>query len=86
VDALLAGLRRTGVRLLLVGGASSLRTPDGVLVQDAPDFPPALRPIALACTDQLAACQAESRSGLDVPQPAHDAGTGPAHGSLPARR
>jgi uncharacterized protein len=58
--ALLAGLRAADVRLLLVGGASSLRTPDGVLLQDGPDFPPELRPIALACTDQLAACQAES--------------------------
>jgi putative NADH-flavin reductase len=58
--ALLAGLRETGVRLLLVGGASSLRRPDGVLVQDAQDFPPALLPIALACTDQLATCRAES--------------------------
>jgi putative NADH-flavin reductase len=58
--ALLAGLRGTGTRLLLVGGAGTLRTPDGVLLQDAPDFPPALRPIALACAEQLATCQAES--------------------------
>ncbi|WP_307867700.1 NAD(P)-dependent oxidoreductase [Saccharothrix coeruleofusca] len=50
-EALLAGVGAT--RLLVVGGASSLRTPNGVLVQQEPDFPPELRPIALACTAQL---------------------------------
>jgi putative NADH-flavin reductase len=58
--ALLAGLRGSGTRLLLVGGAATLRRADGVLVQDAPDFPPALRPIAQACADQLALCRPES--------------------------
>ncbi|MDQ3788380.1 MAG: NAD(P)H-binding protein, partial [Actinomycetota bacterium] len=55
--ALFAGLRGSGVRLLLVGGAATLRRPDGVLVQDAPDFPAELLPIANACADQLAVCQ-----------------------------
>lgn len=58
--ALLDGVRPTGARLLLVGGASSLTRPDGVLVQDAPDFPAFLRPIALACTAQLDVVRAES--------------------------
>lgn len=56
--ALFAGVGDT--RLLLVGGAATLRRPDGVLVQDAPDFPAELLPIANACADQLAVCQAES--------------------------
>jgi putative NADH-flavin reductase len=54
--AMFAGLRGSGVRLLLVGGAATLRRPDGVLVQDAPDFPAELLPIANACADQLAVC------------------------------
>ncbi|MEV0522385.1 NAD(P)H-binding protein [Streptomyces sp. NPDC050439] len=57
--ALLTGLHATGVRLLLVGGAAGLTLPgtDGTLVVDAPDFPPSLRPIALACNEQLDACR-----------------------------
>jgi putative NADH-flavin reductase len=59
--ALLAGLAQTGTRLLLVGGAASLWNPaTGTTVVDAPDFPLSLRSIALACNEQLAACQAES--------------------------
>lgn len=59
--ALFAGLRDT--RLLLVGGAATLRRPDGVLVQDAPDFPAELLPIANACAAQLAVCREDS--GVD---------------------
>ncbi|MFE0098833.1 NAD(P)-dependent oxidoreductase [Streptomyces sp. NPDC059009] len=53
--ALLAGLHGTGVRLLLVGGAASLTLPGtgGTTVADAPGFPAFLRPIALACNEQL---------------------------------
>jgi len=58
--ALFAGLRDTETRLLLVGGAATLRTPDGVLVQEAPDFPASLVPIANACAEQLAVCRGES--------------------------
>ncbi|KUJ70300.1 NADH-flavin reductase [Streptomyces albus subsp. albus] len=58
--ALLTGLARTGVRLLLVGGAGSLTLPGtGGTVEDAPDFPASWRPIALACTAQLEVCRAE---------------------------
>lgn len=56
--ALFAGVGDT--RLLLVGGASTLRRPDGVLVQDAPDFPAELLPMANACAEQLAVCREPS--------------------------
>lgn len=57
--ALIEGLSRTGVRLLLLGGAGSLRLPDSDLtVIEGPDFPPSWRPIALACNEQLAVCHA----------------------------
>lgn len=61
---LLTGLARTGVRLLLVGGAGSLVVPGtgGQRVIDGPDFPASWRPIALACDDQLAACYADTRT------------------------
>ena len=61
VRALLAGLARTGVRLLVVGGAGSLTVPGtGGTVIDDPDFPADWRDIALACNDQLEACRAET--------------------------
>lgn len=61
--SLLTGLARTGVRLLLVGGAGSLVVPGtgGQRVIDGPDFPASWRPIALACDDQLAACHADTQ-------------------------
>jgi hypothetical protein len=56
VDAakgLLIGLRASGVRLIVVGGAASLIVPGPeVLLVDATDFPADLRPIALACNAQ----------------------------------
>lgn len=63
--ALLTGLHATGVRLLLVGGAAGLTVPGtgGTMVVDAPGFPPSLRPIALACNEQLDACRT---TGFDV--------------------
>ncbi len=46
---LVAGLRRAGLRrLLVVGGAGSLEVAPGVQAVDAPDFPAAYRPNALA--------------------------------------
>ncbi|MEV3858932.1 NAD(P)H-binding protein [Streptomyces sp. NPDC050095] len=61
--SLLTGLHATGVRLLLVGGAAGLVVPGtgGTTVVDAPGFPAALRPIALACNDQLDACRTSTR-------------------------
>lgn len=57
--ALLAGATRVGVRLLVVGGAATLVTPRGHTVEEAPDFPDALKPIARACAEQLAVCLAD---------------------------
>ncbi|WP_214409545.1 NAD(P)-dependent oxidoreductase [Sphaerisporangium fuscum] len=61
---LLAGVARTGVRLLVVGGAATLTVPGGGTVVDTPDFPADWRPIALACTGQLEACRA-AEDGVD---------------------
>ncbi|HEU4948179.1 MAG TPA: NAD(P)H-binding protein [Kribbella sp.] len=60
--ALLAGLSRTGARLLIMGGAGSLTLPGtgGATVIDGPDFPSDWLPIALACNEQLEACRAET--------------------------
>lgn len=57
---ILAGLRDTGVRLIMVGGAASLRTDNGFTLAEQPDFPQHLRPIAMACNEQLAACRNDS--------------------------
>lgn len=60
--ALLAGLGRSGIRLLIVGGAGSLTLPgmNGATVIDDPNFPADWRSIALACNDQLEVCRAET--------------------------
>ncbi|MFD4656680.1 NAD(P)-dependent oxidoreductase [Kitasatospora sp. NPDC058444] len=52
---LLAGIAGTGVRLLAVGGAGSLLVPGGggTTLVDSPGFPDEIRPIALACGEQL---------------------------------
>lgn len=54
-EGLLAGIAGTGVRLLAVGGAGSLLVPggDGTALVDSPGFPDGIRPIALACGEQL---------------------------------
>jgi putative NADH-flavin reductase len=57
--SLIDGLRRAGVRrLLVVGGAGSLEVAPGVQLVDAPDFPAAWRPIALAHGEALAVYRA----------------------------
>ncbi|WP_030234662.1 NAD(P)-dependent oxidoreductase [Streptomyces sp. NRRL S-350] len=52
---LLAGIAGTGVRLLAVGGAGSLTVPGagGATLVEDPGFPADIRPIALACSEQL---------------------------------
>lgn len=52
--ALLKGLAKAGVRrLIVVGGAGSLEVAPGLQAVDAPDFPAAWKPIALAHRDVL---------------------------------
>ncbi len=62
--ALMDGLARTGVRLLVVGGAASLLVPGtgGTTVIDDPNFLPAsARDVAKASLDQYEVCRAEAR-------------------------
>ena len=63
-EALLEGLKLTGVRLLLVGGAGSLVAPDTgrTVVDDQRYVSPAWREIAVACCDQFAVCHAETHA------------------------
>ncbi|MBF6542122.1 NAD(P)-dependent oxidoreductase [Nocardia brasiliensis] len=60
-SVLLTALAHVGVRLLVVGGASTLRVPgaDGVTLHETPDFPAELRPIAQACAEQFMLVRAE---------------------------
>ncbi len=56
--ALIAGLQRAGVsRLVVVGGAGSLEKAPGLQLVDTPDFPKALRAIALAHREALVVYQ-----------------------------
>ena len=62
--ALMDGLARTGVRLLVVGGAASLLVPGtgGTTVIDDPNFLPAsARDVAKASLDQYEVCRSEAR-------------------------
>ncbi|MGH8626719.1 MAG: NAD(P)-dependent oxidoreductase, partial [Gammaproteobacteria bacterium] len=53
--ALIEGLRRSGVRwLLVVGGAGSLEVQPGVHWWNTPEFPAAWKPVPLAHRDALA--------------------------------
>ncbi|WP_410513241.1 NAD(P)H-binding protein [Paenibacillus sp. BR2-3] len=50
--SLVEGLTAAGLtRLLIVGGAGSLRTESGELLMDTPGFPPEVRPLAAAHSD-----------------------------------
>jgi putative NADH-flavin reductase len=50
--ALIAGVRRAGApRIIMVGGAGSLEISPGLQIVDAPTFPDAYKPIALAHRD-----------------------------------
>lgn len=59
--ALLAGVTQSGARLLLVGGAASLKVPDtgGLIVDDPRYVPASLRDIAVACCLQFEVCTAD---------------------------
>lgn len=52
--SLIDGVKRAGVRrLLVVGGAGSLEVGRGMLLVDTPGFPPGWKPIALAHSEAL---------------------------------
>lgn len=52
VRALIAGVRRAGApRIIMVGGAGSLEVSPGLQIVDAPTFPDAYKPVALAHRD-----------------------------------
>jgi uncharacterized protein len=58
--SLVQGLRTAGVRrLIVVGGAGSLKTGSGPDLVDTPDFPPVYRPEALAQRDLLTVLRSE---------------------------
>jgi uncharacterized protein len=59
-ETVLAGVAKTGVRLLVVGTTASLKVPGGGTVVDDPELPDDIRAIALACNEQLAICRANS--------------------------
>ena len=59
-DVLLTALAVTGGRLLVVGGSATLTVPGGGTLSESPDYPAAWQPIATACADQLARCQASA--------------------------
>ncbi|KAF0846744.1 NAD(P)-dependent oxidoreductase [Nocardia caishijiensis] len=59
--AMLDGVARSGVRLLVVGGAATLLVPSvGTMLHETPGFPVELAAIAQACAEQLAACRAHT--------------------------
>jgi len=62
-EALLNGLEKTGVKLLLVGGAASLILPNTngrLVIDDSELVPPAWRDIAEACLAQFKFCEENS--------------------------
>jgi len=61
---LMDGLSKTGVRLLIVGGASTLTVPDTggkTVIEDSNYLPVSARHIGKASADQLEVCLAETR-------------------------
>lgn len=79
---LLAGTARAGVRLVVVGGAGSLRAPDAdhLVVDDARWVQPAWREIALAGVRQLALCHAHADANWTYFSPAATFAPGPRTG------
>ncbi|WP_069805404.1 NAD(P)-dependent oxidoreductase [Thermogemmatispora onikobensis] len=63
-EALIEGLKRAGVkRLVVVGGAGSLEVAPGVRLMDTPGFPAGWRPIAAAAAEAL---EVYRRQGADL--------------------
>ncbi|MEJ8569232.1 NAD(P)-dependent oxidoreductase [Elongatibacter sediminis] len=69
---LLDAAAATGTRLLISGGAATLKVPDSGIpvLEDTRYLPPAARPIAMACAEQLALCQLNPASDWTYFSPA----------------
>lgn len=79
--ALVAAVKRSGnARLLVVGGAGSLLTPDGNRVVDTPGFPPDYRAEALAGCDWLDTLRSESDLNWTMLSPSANLHDGPRTG------
>ena len=86
--ALIDGAKKAGVRrLVIVGGAGSLEVAPGQQIVDAPDFPDAYKPEALAQRDALEVYRgAGGRARLDVHQPGGRDPSRRAHGRVSRER
>jgi putative NADH-flavin reductase len=79
--ALLAGMRAGGAkRLLVVGGAGSLRDRDGRLLLDDPDFPEVVKPYALAHAEALEIYRRDDTVDWVYVSPSDDLETGQRRG------
>jgi putative NADH-flavin reductase len=77
-EGLIGGLRRAGTRrLVVVGGAGSLEVAPGLQAVDAPDFPEASRPQALAQRDALEVYRTVEDLDWTYVSPAAAIGPGP---------
>ncbi len=75
--SLMDGLRRSGVkRLLVVGGAGSLEVAPGVQLMDTPGFPEAWKPVAQAGRDALAVYRQNTDLDWTYVSPANMIGPG----------
>ena len=79
--AIVEGVKAAGVpRYLVVGGAGSLYVEPGLQLVDTPQFPPAIRPGAMAARDMYAELQDEAELDWTVLSPAMGF-----HGQSPAQ-
>lgn len=82
-DALIAAARDAGIRrLVVVGGAGSLEIAPGVQLVDAPDFPDAYKPYALAHRDALKRFQTTDDLDWTFYSPAAEIGPGERRGQF----
>jgi len=68
IEGIKTANQKTGksIRLIMVGGAASLEVAPGVLLLDAPNFPPAWKGIASAARDALQVYRTEAgKAGVD---------------------
>lgn len=82
-DALVAAARDAGIRrLVVVGGAGSLEVAPGLQLVDAPDFPEAYKPYALAHREALMRLRAADDLDWTFYSPAAEIGPGEKRGGF----